>query len=192
MSWYIFKEHKMSIYDFSVLDIHGNQVNLSDFKNKTLLVVNTATKCSLTPQYEGLEELYQKYQDKDFVILDFPSNEFLELEGDNEEIISFLEENYQISFPIFAKIDINGEHTHPLYAYLKNKQSDEIINSKYEILLEIIKEMGMTRTGNDIKWNFTKFLINQHGEVVARFAPTISPKEMEETIVKTLENQAVA
>lgn len=182
----------MSVYDFSVLDIHGNQVNLSDFKGKTLLVVNTATKCSLTPQYDELEELYQKYKDKDFVILDFPSNEFLELREQNEEIIKFLKEHYQISFPVFAQIDINGNHAHPLYVYLKTQQSEEIVNGKYDILLEIVKEMGMTRTGNDIKWNFTKFLINQDGKVVARFAPTISPKEMEETIVKTLQNQAVA
>lgn len=176
----------MSVYDFSVLDIHGNQVNLSDFKGKTLLVVNTAINCGLTPQYEGLETLYQKYKDQNFVILDFPSNEFLQSNGDNEEIFNFLAENYQISFPLFSKIEINGEHTHPLYTYLKHKQSDEIVNSKYEILLELVKDIGMTRTGDDIKWNFTKFLINQHGEVVARFAPTVSPKEMEETIVKTL------
>lgn len=112
----------MSIHDFSVKDIHGKEVRLSDFKGKTLLIVNTATKCSLTPQYDDLEELYQKYKDKGLVVLDFPSNEFGQAVEDNAEITKFLKEEYQISFPIFAKININGENTHPLYAYLKEQK----------------------------------------------------------------------
>ncbi|STY91366.1 glutathione peroxidase [Moraxella bovis] len=180
----------MSIHDFSVKDIHGKEVRLSDFKGKTLLIVNTATKCSLTPQYDDLEKLYQKYKDKGLVVLDFPSNEFGQAVEDNAEITKFLKEEYQISFPIFAKININGENTHPLYAYLKEQKSEEIANSKYEILLEIIAQMNETRTGNDIKWNFTKFLVNKDGKVTQRFAPTVSTKEMESAIQEELANVA--
>ncbi|STZ08229.1 Glutathione peroxidase homolog BsaA [Moraxella caprae] len=180
----------MSIHDFSVKDIHGKEVRLSDFKGKTLLIVNTATKCSLTPQYDDLEELYQKYKDKGLVILDFPSNEFGQAVEDNAEITKFLKEEYQISFPIFAKININGESTHPLYAYLKEQKGEEVANSKYEILLEIIAQMNETRTGNDIKWNFTKFLVDKDGKVTQRFAPTVSTKEMESVIQEELANMA--
>lgn len=180
----------MSIHDFSVKDIHGKEVQLSDFEGKTLLIVNTATKCSLTPQYDDLEELYQKYKDKGLVILDFPSNEFGQAVEDNAEITKFLKDEYQISFPIFAKININGENTHPLYAYLKEQKGEEIANSKYEILLEIIAEMNESRTGNDIKWNFTKFLVDKDGKVTQRFAPTVSTKEMESAIQEELANVA--
>lgn len=182
----------MSIYQFHAQDIYGNHIDFSEFQGKTLLIVNTATTCSLTPQHEELEEFYQRHKDKDFAILGFPSNEFGQTPENDDQIIAFLKENYQISFPVFSKININGENTHPLYTYLKNQQSDEITNSKYNVLLEIIADMGLTRTGNDIKWNFTKFLIDQHGEVVARFAPTVGIKEMEKTIIKTLEGQAAA
>lgn len=176
----------MSIHDFLVTDIHGKEVQLSDFKGKTLLIINTATQCSLTPQYDELEALYQKYKDKGLVILDFPSNEFGQAVEDNAEIAQFLKEEYQISFPIFAKIDINGSNTHPLYCHLKSQGKDEIDNSRYEVLLEIIAEINQTRMGNDIKWNFTKFLVDVDGNVVARFAPTISTKEMEHAIQQEL------
>lgn len=178
----------MSIHDFLVKDIHGKEVRLRDFKGKTLLIVNTATQCSLIPQYDDLEELYQKYKDKGLVVLAFLSNDFGETPESNQEIIQLLADNYELSFPLFAKISVNGEDAHPLYTYLKNKQSNEIGNSKYDILLEIISKMGLTRTGNDIKWNFTKFLVSKDGKVTHRFAPTISTKEMEPTIQKELAN----
>lgn len=180
----------MSIHDFSVKDIHGKEVQLSDFEDKTLLIVNTATKCSLTPQYNDLEELYQKYKDKGLVVLAFLSNDFGETPESNQEIVQFLADNYELTFPLFAKISVNDENAHPLYTYLKSKQSDEIGNSKYEILLEIISEMGLARTGDDIKWNFTKFLVNKDGKVTQRFAPTVSTKEMESAIQEELANVA--
>lgn len=180
----------MSIHDFSVKDIHGKEVQLSDFEGKTLLIVNTATKCSLTPQYNDLEELYQKYKDKGLVVLAFLSNDFGETPESNQEIVQFLADNYELTFPLFAKISVNDENAHPLYTYLKSKQSDEIGNSKYEILLEIISEMGLARTGDDIKWNFTKFLVNKDGKVTQRFAPTVSTKEMESAIQEELANVA--
>lgn len=176
----------MSIYQFCAKDIHGNTVSLNEFKGKTLLIVNTATNCSLTPQHEELEELYQKYKNQNFVILGFPSNGFGETPETEPKILEFLEKNYSISFPLFAKIDVNGDDAHPLYTHLKACQSSEITNKKYATLLEVVHDMGLTRTGSDIKWNFTKFLINRHGEVVARFAPTVGALEMEETIIKTL------
>lgn len=176
----------MSIYQFHAKDIHGNMVSFEEFVGKTLLVVNTAIHCSLTPQHEELEALYQKYQHQDFVVLAFPSDEFGQTTESEHEIIEFLNENYPVSFPLFVKTNINGDDTHPLYAHLKAYQSDEITNKKYATLLEVIHDMGLTRTGSDIKWNFTKFLINRHGEVVARFAPTVGALEMEETIIKTL------
>lgn len=180
----------MSIHDFSVKDIHGKEVQLNDFEGKTLLIVNTATKCSLTPQYNDLEELYQKYKDKGLVVLAFLSNDFGETPESNQEIVQFLADNYELTFPLFAKISVNDENAHPLYTYLKSKQSDEIGNSKYEILLEIISEMGLARTGDDIKWNFTKFLVNKDGKVTQRFAPTVSTKEMESAIQEELANVA--
>lgn len=176
----------MSIYDFSVQDIHGQYVHLNNFKGKTLLIVNTATKCSLTPQYSQLEALYQKYQDAGLVVLDFPSDEFKQAPESNEEIAEFLAQYYQVSFPVFAKITINGDDSHPLYTYLKQQQPDEIGNSKYDILREILAEMGETRDGDDIKWNFTKFLVNKHGNVTHRFAPTVDAKEMERFIQEAL------
>ncbi len=176
----------MSIYDFYVQDIDGKLIDLNDFKGKTLLIVNTATKCSLTPQYSELEALYQKYQDKGLVILDFPSDEFKQTPESNDEIAQFLAEYYQISFPVFAKISINGDDTHPLYAYLKAQNPKEITNSKYDTLLEVLHDLNEVRYGNDIKWNFTKFLVNSHGDVTHRFAPTVTAKEMERAIQEAL------
>lgn len=180
----------MSIHDFLVKDIHGKEVRLRDFKGKTLLIVNTATQCGLMYQYDDLEELYQKYKDKGLVVLAFLSNDFGETPESNQEIVQFLADNYELTFPLFAKISVNDENAHPLYTYLKSKQSNEIGNSKYEILLEIISEMGLARTGDDIKWNFTKFLVNKDGKVIQRFAPTVSTKEMEPAIQEELANVA--
>ena len=180
----------MSIHDFLVTGIHGKEIQLSDFRGKTLLIVSTATQCSLTPQYDELEALYQKYKDKGLVILDFPSNEFGQAVEDNEEIAKFLAEHYQVSFPVFAKIDINGSNTHPLYRHLKSQDKAAIGNSRYEVLLEVIAEINQTRTGDDIKWNFTKFLVDADGNVVARFAPTIGAKEMEHIIQQELVDAA--
>jgi glutathione peroxidase len=155
----------MSIYDHQVKNINGKDVSLSDYKGKVLLVVNTASECGLTPQYEGLEELYKKYKDN-LEILAFPCNQFGGQEpGDEEKIKEFCNLRFNISFPLFAKIEVNGENTHPLYNYLK-QEAPGLMGTK------------------KIKWNFTKFLIDKEGNVIKRFAPTSTPESLEDDIKK--------
>ncbi len=155
------------IYDYVVKDQSGADVSLGDYRGKVLLIVNTATKCGFTPQYEGLEVLYKKYKDAGFEILDFPCNQFLgQAPGSNEEIHSFCTLKYNISFKQFGKIDVNGDKADPLYKYLKEEQ----------------KGVG----SNKIKWNFTKFLVDKEGNVVKRFAPTTKPEAIDEEIKKLI------
>jgi len=150
----------MSIYDFSAPSIDGRDVPLAEFKGKVILIVNTASGCGFTPQYRGLEELYQSYKDQGFAVLGFPCNQFGQQEkGSEEEIKSFCELNFGIKFPLFAKVDVKGPSAHPLYRYL--------VKAKPGIL-------GL----EDIKWNFTKFLVNRQGQVVKRYAPTTDPKSI--------------
>ena len=157
----------MTIYNFQVKDAKGNLVNLSDYKGKTLLIVNTATGCGFTPQYKGLQALYDKYQAKGFEILDFPCNQFgNQAPGTEDEIHQFCEINYKTTFRLFAKIDVNGKNESPLYTYLKGQKG------------------GFLSKG--IKWNFTKFLVDKTGKVVERFAPTATPESIEEKIVNIL------
>ncbi len=159
---------KRTIYGFSANTLSGKPTSLSDYTGKVVLVVNTASKCGLTPQYKGLENLYQKYKDKGLVILGFPCNQFGEQEpGEAAQISEFCEVNYGVTFPLFAKIDVNGDNTHPLFNYLKQEKSG-IFGSK------------------NIKWNFTKFLINRQGAVVKRFAPVVTPAQIEAAITKLL------
>ncbi len=154
-------------YDFSATDINGKEISMSEYKGKVVIVVNVASKCGFTPQYEGLQELYQKYDKDGLVILGFPSNQFANQEpGSNEDIKEFCTLNYGVSFPMFSKIDVNGNDAHPLYVFLKAQQS------------------GFP--GDAIKWNFTKFLIDKEGNVVERYASSTKPKSMEEEIVKLL------
>ncbi len=157
----------MNIYDFTLKDAKGNDISLSDYKGKVLMIVNTATKCGFTPQYSGLQDLYEKYKDKGFEILDFPCNQFAnQAPGTDAEIGSFCTGRFGIKFKQFAKLDVNGENESPLYAWLKKQKGG----------------MG----GSNIKWNFTKFLVNNEGEVVSRFAPTKTPDALEKEIVKLL------
>lgn len=157
-----------TIYDFSAEALQGAQVPLSEFAGQVVLVVNTASKCGFTPQYEGLEGLYRKYKTKGFAVLGFPCNQFGAQEpGDASEIAQFCSRTYNVTFPMFAKIDVNGRGTHPLFAFLKSE------------------EPGMLGT-EAIKWNFTKFLVKRDGTVAARFAPTTTPKELEAEIEKLL------
>ncbi|MCH5229035.1 MAG: glutathione peroxidase [Muribaculaceae bacterium] len=153
----------MNIYDFKVKNNKGEEVSLSEYKGKVLLIVNTATGCGFTPQYKGLEELYKKYKDKGLEILDFPCNQFgHQAPGSDQEIDSFCTLNYHTTFPRFKKIDVNGENAAPLYAWLK-------------------KEKGGI-FGNAIKWNFTKFLVDRDGRVVERYSPTTPPSKIENKI----------
>ncbi len=150
----------MSIYEFSAVDIQGNERAMSEFKGKVVLVVNTASKCGFTPQYEGLEDMYKELHEQGLEILGFPCNQFGQQEkGDDTQIAGFCMKNYGVSFPMFSKVDVNGDDAHPLYAFLK-KQAPGVLGSK------------------GIKWNFTKFLIGKDGEVLKRFAPTSKPQDI--------------
>jgi len=154
-------------YGFKAKNIQGKEISMDSYKGKTILVVNTASKCGLTPQYEGLEKLYKKYKDKGFVILGFPCNQFANQEPDDEKSISegcLL--NYGVSFPMFAKIDVNGENAHEIYKFLKQELH------------------GLF--GSKIKWNFTKFLINKNGKPIKRFAPITKPEKIDKYIAKEL------
>ena len=155
------------LYDITVKDNKGLDVNLGEYKGKVLLIVNTATGCGFTPQYDGLQDLYEKYQEKGFEILDFPCNQFAnQAPGTEEEIESFCQARFGITFRQFAKIDVNGKNQSPLYAYLKSEQKGAL--------------------GSNIKWNFTKFLVDREGNVVARFAPTVTPEKLDADVAKLL------
>ena len=157
----------MSLYEFKVNDYTGKEVSLDQYKGKVLLIVNTATKCGFTPQYDALEALYKKYKDQGFEILDFPCNQFFkQAPGTSEEIHHACILRFMIEFPQFEKIDVNGKNEHPLYAYLKDNCP--------------------VNQGKKIKWNFTKFLIDREGNIVNRFEPATKPEEFEEDIKKLL------
>ena len=157
----------MNVYDFTVNDAAGNDVSLSKYKGKVLLIVNTATGCGFTPQYEGLEKLYKTYHDQGFEILDFPCNQFLnQAPGSDEEINNFCTLKYDTTFPRFAKIDVNGDNAIPLYQWLKSQEKGFLTSS--------------------IKWNFTKFLIDRLGNVVGRYAPVTPPEKLEDEIKELL------
>ena len=157
----------MSIYDYVVKDNKGTDVPMEAYRGKVLLIVNTATGCGFTPQYDGLQDLYEKYAPRGFEILDFPCNQFLgQAPGTAEEIETFCTGRFGITFKQFAKIEVNGEREEPLYTYLKSQKGGVF--------------------GKRIKWNFTKFLVNREGKVVARFAPTTTPDKMEKAIEEVL------
>lgn len=167
----------MNVYDFTVKDTFDEEVTLRDYDGKVLLIINTATKCGFTPQYDELQDLYEKYQGEGFEILDFPCNQFHnQAPGSIEEIVSFCDATFGITFPMFAKIDVNGENAHPLYKYLVSQKGFAGFNEEHKItpkLKEILtEEQGDYENDPSIKWNFTKFLIDRNGNVVERFEPT--------------------
>jgi glutathione peroxidase len=154
-----------SIYDFKVKDINGDEISLSKFAGKVLLIVNVASKCGFTPQYKGLEEIYEKFKGE-VVVLGFPCNQFGQQEpGNADEIKNFCSLNYDVKFPLFEKIDVNGANAHPLYGFLKESKP------------------GLLGT-EAIKWNFTKFLVNKKGEVVKRYAPNDAPSKIESDLAQ--------
>lgn len=173
----------MNIYDFSVMDMEGKEVSLEKYRDQVLLIVNTATHCGFTPQYEGLENLYQKYKDQGFVVLGFPCNQFLhQAPEDNEGIRNFCALNYGITFPQFAKIKVNGDEAHPLYQFLREQKPRDKENEKFPGLLQKLKALGEERFGSAIHWNFTKFLVDRKGQVLERYAPVVEPQELEKAI----------
>ena len=164
-------ETENKVFDFEAESLDGSRGKLADYRGKVLLIVNTASRCGFTPQYAGLEKIYRSYKDRGLVILGFPCNQFGAQEpGSAAEIGTFCEKNYGVSFPMFAKIEVNGENAHPLYRYLKRKG----------------RESSVRLTGVPIKWNFTKFLVDRAGKVVARFAPNTRPESLGTDIEKVL------
>ena len=177
----------MNIYDFTVKDTKGNDVSLSKYKGKVLLIVNTATKCGFTPQYDGLEELYETYKEKGFEILDFPCNQFLnQAPGSDEEVANFCQLNFGTTFNTFAKINVNGKNAHPLYDYLKEQKPKDYQDPDLSGFKEKLQGLKQKVSGDRIKWNFTKFLIDRDGNVVERYASTFKPKDLEKEIEKVL------
>ncbi len=158
---------KLSIYDIKVEDMKKNEVPLSNYKGKVLLIVNTATSCGLTPQYTGLQKLYSEYKDSGLEILDFPCNQFAsQAKGSDEEIHTFCTGRFGITFPQFSKIDVNGVNESSLYTLLKSEKGSFL--------------------GSKIKWNFTKFLVDQNGNVVKRYAPTVKPEKLEKDVAELI------
>jgi glutathione peroxidase len=154
-----------TVYDFTVKMTNGQQKSLRDYEGKPLIIVNTASKCGLTPQFEGLQELYNKYKEQGLEILGFPCDQFNNQEFENiDETTEFCQLNYGVTFPIFAKIDVNGENADPLFTFLKEQKKGVLLKN--------------------IKWNFTKFLIDSQGQVVERYAPTTEPSKIEEDVIK--------
>lgn len=181
----------MSVYDFSAITIDGREISLEQYKGKVLIIVNTASKCGFTPQYEGLEEIYRKYKSKGLEILGFPSNQFAEQEpGTNKEVEEFCKVNYGVSFQLFNKTDVRGENAHPLFKYLCEKapfKGFDLSNPKAKMLYGVLeKDFPDFLEGNSIKWNFTKFLIDRNGNVVGRYDSPVEPKEMIPDIEKLL------
>ena len=156
----------MNIYEIKFDDAFGFEKDLSEYKGQVMMIVNTASKCGFTPQYEGLEKLYEQYKEKGFIVLGFPCNQFKNQEpGSNEEIQNFCKVNYGVTFPVFAKVDVNGKDAHPLFELLKDKA----------------RGLGGTKA---VKWNFTKFLVDREGNVIKRFAPSTPPEKCVDDIEK--------
>lgn len=177
----------MNIYDFKVLDAEKNEISLADYQDKVLLIVNTATGCGYTPQYNALQMLYSKYKDQGFEILDFPCNQFLgQAPGTEEEIVKFCQVNFGVTFKTFAKIKVNGKNAEPLFVYLKQQATEDMSAESAGGVKKIISKISGKVQGQDIKWNFTKFLIDRQGNVVSRFGPPVKPEDIEPHIISLL------
>ena len=176
----------MSIYDYAYTSIEGNPVSMSDYKGKVVLIVNTASKCGFAPQYEGLETLYQRYRDQGFEVIGFPCNQFMDQEpGDEAAISEFCSVRYGVTFPMSAKADVRGDDAIPLFRYLTEQKGFEgmgkgIKNKAFDMMLKARYK------DSQVKWNFTKFLVDRQGEVTARFEPVVEPAEIAAYIEKLL------
>jgi len=181
----------MNIYEYKAKDKFGEEISLEEYKDKVILVINTATKCGFTPQYDELQDLYEKYESEGFVILDFPCNQFgNQAPGSDEEIFKFCNTTFGITFPMFSKVEVNGENAHPLFKHLVAEKGFAGFNEEHE-LTPILEKM-FTAADPDymnkptIKWNFTKFLIDRSGNVVDRFEPTEEFYLVEERVKELL------
>ena len=178
-----------TIYDFKIKTRKNGEKSMSEFKDKVLLIVNTATGCGFTPQYEALEQLYEKYHQNGFEILDFPCDQFgHQAPGDDDEIHTFCTAKYKTQFDQLAKIEVNGENAEPIFTFLKKAQKDEDITGlKDKMAMKAIAKISSTcKEPGDIKWNFTKFLVDRKGNVIKRFAPTTKPADIEKDIKELL------
>jgi len=181
----------MGVYDFTVKTIRGEEKSLNDYSGKVLLIVNVASKCGFTPQYEELEALYKKYKDQGLEILGFPCNQFAQQEpGTNSEVQSFCKLNFGVTFPLFEKGDVRGEQAQPLYKYLVTQQGFKGFDMDHPVAERLLAALQSNfpeyLEGDDIKWNFTKFLIDRSGRVVSRFEPTRTPSSLSGEIEKLL------
>ena len=179
----------MSIYDYSIVNRNGKEIKLNDYKGKVLIIVNTATGCGFTPQYEGLEKLYKEYHEKGLEIIDIPCNQFgNQAPGTDDEIHEFCALKYDTSFDQFTKADVNGENELPLYTYLKGQIKEDTIDGiKNKMAMKAVEKISKTtKKDGDIKWNFTKFLVDKEGKVIERYSPTFKPEDMEEDIKELL------
>ena len=180
----------MSIYDYVYTSIEGNPVSMSQYKGKVVLIVNTASKCGFAPQYEGLETLYQRYRDQGFEVIGFPCNQFLDQEpGDEAASSEFCSVRYGVTFPMSAKADVRGDDAIPLFRYLTEQKGFEgmgkgIKNKAFDMMLKAKYKDGYK--DSQVKWNFTKFLVDRHGEVTARFEPVVEPADIAVHIGKLL------
>jgi glutathione peroxidase len=173
----------MSVYDFSVNDNHGAAVSLRKYEGNVLLIVNTATKCGLTPQYTALQQLYDRYKGSGLEILDFPCNQFMgQAPGSDAEIEEFCTLNYKTGFPRFAKIDVNGKNADPLYVWLKEQAPEDSGNEETKSFEKKVKLLTLGNKKQDIKWNFGKFLIDRNGNVAGRYSPAYPPEELGKNI----------
>ena len=178
-----------TIYDFKALNNKGEEVDMAQYRGNVLMIVNTASKCGFTPQYDGLEALYKKYKDQGLVILGFPCDQFANQEpGSDAEIAEFCRLNHGVTFPLMKKIDVNGKEAHPIYEYLKSMApTEEYKGLKAKASAALFKTISKSvEKDSDIKWNFTKFLISKDGSVIKRFPPTTTPEEMEADIESML------
>lgn len=181
----------MSIYDYSYTSIEGKEVKMSEYRGKAILIVNTASKCGFTPQYKGLEALYQKYKEKGFTVIGFPCNQFMGQEpGGEEKISEFCSIRYGVTFPLSSKVDVRGDTAIDLYKYLIEKQGFKGDKSKgfKAKLMRFTLKLKYRKNANDnqVKWNFTKFLVSKDGQVVARYEPTVEPEDIASDIEKLL------
>ena len=183
------KQNMETIYSFKTLSNKGAEVELSQYKGKVLMIVNTASKCGFTPQYDGLEALYQKYKDQGLVILGFPCDQFAGQEpGSNEQIEEFCRINHGVTFPLMAKTDVNGENAEPVFEYLKSQApTEEYHGLKAKGAAALFKTISKSvEKDSDILWNFTKFLVNRDGTVIKRYAPVTTPEEIEKDLQEML------
>ena len=178
-----------TIYDYKAVASNGKEIDFADFKGKVLLIINTASKCGFTPQFDGLEKLNEKYRDRGLVCIGFPCNQFANQDpGSDSEIEGFCRLNYGVSFQIMKKVDVNGKEEHPIFTYLKSAApTEEYHGLKAKASAALFKTISKSvEKDSDIKWNFTKFLISRDGTVVKRFAPTTEPKDFEKDIESLL------